>query len=111
MKIYFFFPDFFDWRFIFYIICRYEDYQEPPPPPPEPPPEEPPPEDPPPLDDGLDDIALCAEDIVLPIKLQNSYVENVLYPVYQFGACNAIVSNCSIHFFDTPNAYVYGNIS
>ena len=82
----------------------FKGYQEPPPPPPEPPPDDPPPEEVPlELLDGLDDIALDADDIVEFIKLQNDVVLNEEYPSYQFGACNEMVSNFLIHLSDTSN--------
>ena len=89
-----------------FFCVIFKGYQEPPPPPPEPPPDDPPPEEPPPpleLLDGLDDIALEAYVIVEFIKLPNEAVLNDEYPSYQFGACNEIVSNFSIHLSDTPN--------
>jgi len=97
------------------IIILYftkKTYQDPPPPPPEPPPEEPPPEDPPPelLLDGLDDIAVVAEAIVVLINVPNVCVLNPAGESYQSGACRAMLSNWLIHVSDTPKAYVYGKI-
>ena len=77
-----------------------DSYQEPPPPPPEPPPD-----DPPPLDeslDGLDDITLCAETIVVFINAPNETISKVLGLSYHPGACNDIASNFLIHVSDTP---------
>lgn len=67
-------------------------YQEPPPPPPDPPPDDPPPEELPPLEslDGLDDITLCAEVIVLFINVPKVTTLNPVGLSYQDGACNDI---------------------
>ena len=51
-------------------------YQDPPPPPPDPPPEDPPPEL---LEDGLEDIADVAADIVEFINLPKTAALNVSY--------------------------------
>ena len=77
------------------------DYQEPPPP--DPPPDDPPLEEPP-LEslDGLDDIALWAEVIVLFINDPNVAISNTFGLSYQFGAWIEIDSNFFIHLSETP---------
>ena len=102
----------FDSSFIIIFITYLGNYQEPPPPPPEPPPDEPPPEsdEPPSLLDGLEDIAVVAVAIVVVINVLKLFILKSSLESYQSGAFKAIVSNCSIHTFDTSKAYVYGNI-
>lgn len=78
---------------MFYLVMPREDYQEPPPPPPEPPPDEPPPEPPPLSLEGLDDIAVEADAIVVVINTPNECILKVSVESYQLGACRAIVSN------------------
>lgn len=80
-----------------------DDYQEPPPPPPDPPPDDPPPDEPPESLDGLDDITLCAEVIVLFINDPNATISKAFGLSYQDGACNDIDSNFLIHLSETPN--------